>query len=526
MNKDTRTSLQTNENMDAVDAVDAVPNYKTEWSTPTPLYSMTLPPAMQMTDEMLPRGIKPAVLNHAMRLNHTSPDFTAVGLITSMAALVGGSIEIKPKSNDPWTVCPIFFSCVVGNASSMKTPSLELGIQQLQRVQENYSEQFNDRQMIEYEIKTQIYHEHEKSLKASLKSAYQSGDTESINSIMKELNSIEKPKKPFRRNIYISDCTVEALCLRLSENPAGVLYFRDEFAGWLTSIEQKGREHERPFFLEAFNGSKSKYIQERIGRENVILERRIVNLLGGIQPKLLAPLVKQKITGVKDDGLLERILLFSVFPEPSEIQHSDVSKDYEAEFKLTEIFNALGQLHRPFDRLVFTFESDAQIVWNSWSIETIEEQIHIPEELQSLWIKRPATCAKLALIFHMIEQAEQHARINASKPFEPYLKVSKDSLNKALIWMKYLKSHTKKIFALANNQCGSVAAASLISKLNKLPPKFTKQQLSQKNWKDLTSADSREEALNMLEKAGYIKLVEQPNRHYIVHPDYTIQKAA
>ncbi|HHF2903271.1 TPA: DUF3987 domain-containing protein [Vibrio diabolicus] len=511
--------------VDAVDAVDAVSQQADGWSTPTPLHSVTLPPVMPLTSEMLPNGIRDAILNHAERLNNASPDFTAQGVIASIAALVAGSIEIKPKQNDPWTVCPVLFSCSVGNASKMKTPSLELGMKHIERVQKAISDKQNDNQSIEFEIKMQIFKETEKSLKSSLKLAYETGDTEEIRRIMTELNTLKKPNKPFKRNILINDCTVEALCIRLSENPAGLLYFRDEFSGWLASIEQKGREHERPFFLECFNGSTSKYVQERIGRENIVLERRIVHLLGGIQPKLLAPLIKSKITGFKDDGLLERVLLFSVFPDTSPLTYSDTSMDYDAEFLLADIFNILAKMHRPFDRITFSFESDAQNLWNDWSIKALEEQVNLPEEWQSLWSKRPAMCAKLALLFHIIDQAEIHSKAGASS-FEPNLKIQKDCLYRALIWMKYLKSHTKKIFSLVNNGCCSVPAANLLAKLDRLYPRFTKHQLSQKNWKGLTNSESREEALKVLIKAGYLREVEEPNKHYIVHPDYSISKAA
>ena len=50
------------------------------------------------------------------------------------------------------------------------------------------------------------------------------------------------------------DATTEKLHEILNENPAGVFVVRDELTGWLGELDKPGREGERAFYLQAWNG--------------------------------------------------------------------------------------------------------------------------------------------------------------------------------------------------------------------------------------------------------------------------------
>ena len=80
-----------------------------------------------------------------------------------------------------------------------------------------------------------------------------------------------------------SDATVEKLGEILNENPRGLLVLRDELSGWLRTLDRSGREGDREFFLESWNGTGS-YTFDRIGRGTVRVGSMTVSLFGGIQP--------------------------------------------------------------------------------------------------------------------------------------------------------------------------------------------------------------------------------------------------
>ena len=79
------------------------------------------------------------------------------------------------------------------------------------------------------------------------------------------------------------DATVEKLGELLQENPRGMLVSRDELAGWLRTMDKPGREGDRDFYLEGWNGSGG-YTLDRIGRGTVHIPAVTLSICGGIQP--------------------------------------------------------------------------------------------------------------------------------------------------------------------------------------------------------------------------------------------------
>ena len=60
---------------------------------------------------------------------------------------------------------------------------------------------------------------------------------------------------PHRARYVVNDTSVEKLGEILAANPNGVLLFRDELIGFLRSMDRDGREGDRSFYLEAWNGT-------------------------------------------------------------------------------------------------------------------------------------------------------------------------------------------------------------------------------------------------------------------------------
>ena len=69
--------------------------------------------------------------------------------------------------------------------------------------------------------------------------------------------------EPQRRRYLTNDATVEKIGELLAVNPRGILVFRDELTGWLSSLDKEGREGTRAFFLEAWSGTGS-FVYDRI----------------------------------------------------------------------------------------------------------------------------------------------------------------------------------------------------------------------------------------------------------------------
>ncbi len=82
-----------------------------------------------------------------------------------------------------------------------------------------------------------------------------------------------------------------------------MLVVRDELTGWLAQLDKQGREGERGFFLQAWNGDGG-FTIDRIGRGSIHVPAVCVSLLGNIQPGRLRGYLSEVLEGgPTDDGL-------------------------------------------------------------------------------------------------------------------------------------------------------------------------------------------------------------------------------
>ena len=94
----------------------------------------------------------------------------------------------------------------------------------------------------------------------------------------------------------VNEASIEKLHLILKENPQGVLYLRDELSGWIAQLEQRGRERERAFFLETWDGD-GDFTFDRVGRGTVYTSHLCLSVFGGLQPARLRQYLADAVTG-------------------------------------------------------------------------------------------------------------------------------------------------------------------------------------------------------------------------------------
>lgn len=226
-------------------------------------------------------------------------------------------------------------------------------------------------------------------------------------------------------------------------------------------------------------------------------------------------MVAKKIKGSGDDGLFERLIQMSVYPDH---EHSDITDVAEQPFlkeKAKVIFEKVAQLDSPLEPITFSFDSDAQGIWDNWSINMLEKEKSVPELWKSVFGKYPSLCAKLAMTFHLIEEASKCK----SDTFVPSQKISRRDITRAVFWIKYLITHHRRVAMLATKEVQYSSEAALESKLKELYPTFTRQVLSSKNWRHLNTKEMREQAIRVLLDKGYLKEQRAP-RCFVVHPRY------
>src|SRR6266513_2169506 len=77
----------------------------------------------------------------------------------------------------------------------------------------------------------------------------------------------------------VNEATIEKAHVILKENPQGVLYLRDELSGWIAQLDQRGRERERAFFLESWDGE-GDFTFDRVGRGTVYANHLCLSVFG------------------------------------------------------------------------------------------------------------------------------------------------------------------------------------------------------------------------------------------------------
>ena len=158
---------------------------------------------------------------------------------------------------------------------------------------------------------------------------------------------------PELRRLIVNDATVEALHETLDANPAGLLVIRDELTGWWSQLDRQGREGERAFFLQAWNGDTS-FTIDRIGRGSIQVPACCLSMLGGIQPGRLRSYLVDAITdGPANDGLIQRFQLL-VWPDTTKKWvYIDRVPDVAAANNAFQVFERVIQIDP--DVLILTF---------------------------------------------------------------------------------------------------------------------------------------------------------------------------
>ena len=147
---------------------------------------------------------------------------------------------------------------------------------------------------------------------------------------------------PVCSRYLVNEATVEKVHVILKENPQGVLYLRDELSGWIAQLDQRGRERERAFFLESWDGE-GDFTFDRVGRGTVYASHLCLSVFGGLQPARLKQYLADAVRGgAGDDGFMQRFQLL-VWP--------DVQPNWEEIDRLPDT-RAEGRAEQILDRLV------------------------------------------------------------------------------------------------------------------------------------------------------------------------------
>lgn len=487
--------------------IDALVERKSPWPDPRPIVS-DLPPAPAFdANALLPKPLAEFVMDEADRMC-AAPDYVAATLLVALGSVIGTKCAVKPKRRDDWIVTPNLYGGVVGDPSAKKSPTIGTVMRFMDRLEAKEVELLAERQKT-YEAELAAFEAHESAIKASMKKAASGKpDRDKMLAAQNDLTQLEKPEEPRPRRFKSNDATVEKLGDILSNNQHGLLVFRDELMGLLASWEKEGREGDKAFYLEGWNGTGSFSI-DRIGRGSQFINTLCLSVFGGIQPDLLERYLGGIVNSMDNDGRIQRFQVL-VYPEQPTWEWRDRYPVKGAREAVRDLFDRLASFDpvmdgaTPADDFVklphFIFNDEAQELFIQWDTELNRERI--PDEANPMMRQHLGKFEKLfcavALILHLAD-----GRIGP---------VTVESAMRAAVWCEYLEGHARRIYGLV--ETAKTTTAKMLSRRiadGKLEGGFTARDVVRKNWAGIKTTADAETALAILEEHGWIVGMEDAN---------------
>jgi hypothetical protein len=289
------------------------------------------------------------------------------------------------------------------------------------------------------------------------------------------------------------------------------LILRDELTGWLKSLDRPGREQDRAFYLEAWNGEGS-FTFDRIGRGKTHVKNLTLSVLGTIQPAMLQSYIKGSVEGWGNDGLIQRFQVL-VYPELAkrfrykdqpprgkeearssfERLYSATTKEVDARFLTPE---AGGHAFLQFD-------DEAQEFFQAWltDLETYLRSGELPNAaVESHLSKYRSLMPSLALVFHLLE------RVSGGSA-SPAIEFGTAQL--AAAWCSYLQRHAEKLYRTAMLSDFDTARG-ILRKIEggELGSQFTARDIYAKCWRGLSDPGEVKKALEVLAEYRHLDHVQ------------------
>jgi hypothetical protein len=487
-----------------------------KWTEPERLPDDLLPvPAFDT--RLLPEALEEWIGDISERMQ-CPPEFPSVAALVAAASIIGNRVRICPKRADAWRVVPNLWGAVVGRPGMLKSPALNEAFTPM-KARERLAREEYDRGIQDFNFEREFAEAQKTNLRSQMKKAKNAGDKEALR---KEYVAADIPM-PVERRYIVNDPTVEKLGELLNQNPRGLLLFRDELVGWLKSLEREGREQDRTFYLETWDGT-GDYVYDRIGRGTLRINNMTLSILGGIQPGPLMQYLHSALQGgAGDDGLIQRFQLL-VYPDaPTTWRNIDRAPEGKATSRAHRCFSELDKLAMANVPTVKTlhFSPEAQDLFDNWrsSLEAalLGDRFN-HDAMRAHMSKYRSLMPSLALVFHLISVVDGTAPSDA---------ISLEAAQRSVDWCSLLEKHARRVYALVLNSKVSLARRILQHvQLGDLKPEFASRDVYRNQWAGLVKPADVAEALRVLEDFGWLRSFttnsgEQGGRkgiRYVIHP--------
>lgn len=489
-----------------------------DFPEPIPLRD-ELPPVVPCPSEALPTELRDWAMDIAERMN-CPLDLVAIPAMIAAGSLVGARCLIRPQEKTTWAEAGNLWGAVVATPGSLKTPAATEAQKPLRRLEakaaKEHAEAMDTHRVAEKLHKLQDGQAQQRVKLLLDKPGGTIGEASAI------LAANSEPEEPQARRYFTSDATVEKLGEICAANPQGVMLYRDEVASLWTEWSNPEKATMRGFMMAGWGGLDS-YTFDRIGRGTIRVPRVNLSLFGTTQPQRISAYIRESLRQM-DDGMVQRFQLLAWPDFDTPFREVDRFPNAEAQRSAFRCFERLATLdpvtigaqRDEFDDEdavpYLRFAGDAQGAFSTWRGE-LEERLRdeeLPPHLVAHFSKYRGLMPRLALICHL-----------ASGGTGP---VSLAALNQSKVWVTYLESHARRVYA--STEIDNAEAARAIwrrVKKGDLPAPFTARDIQRKGWSMLKAKERIEGGLAALTEADWLFKTAvdnggRPTSHYMANP--------
>lgn len=517
-----RMALEAHVNQHSIEArqyfeeqVDVPPAFKCD---PEPIEEV-LTKILPCPLETLPIEVVKWIQGFALQMQ-VSEDYLAAPLLVYLGSLIGRKRGLRLRQGTDWIEYPNLWGMLIGRPSMMKSPAMNAMRRPLLALAERAFKKYQTA-MEQHELALEAWRINKKAReevrKKDVKKAIEASNSYTISPKYQIENA---PKMPIRKRYKTEDSTTEKLGELLIDNPQGLLIFRDELAGWLSSFNKPGRENDRQFFLESWSGNQD-FDVDRIGRGSLHIPALCLSIFGSIQPGPLSQYIRSAVKGgIGDDGFIQRFQIM-VWPDaqPDWELVNGISIP-ELEIPIYQIFDCLDSLtFDPADQpIILDFSSEAQKLFDCWQ-ESYEKRLragNLPPHMEAHLTKYKKLLPAICLILEHLKEA-----INDVHPTT----ITAKTLEAAINWLDYFESHACRIYGSSANAIQKTAN-ELIERLRagEIKEPFTVRDVYYgRHWSGLANTEQVEEVLEYLEEKHYlvsksVKTDGRPKQMFWVNP--------
>lgn len=323
----------------------------------------------------------------------SDPATVAMFAMASAGATIGNSRRIRLKWD--WIEPALLFYCDICTSGGGKTPGFRAGLMPAMKAMER---------------RENAWAEQDEKTRAEIERVI--GENRTAKDAGGELQEV--PKRVGRPRLDVDSATKQAIALRLSQHPRGLIQVKPELSDLLCSSQFKEDE---PFYLRVHDCSRMPI--DKVGNSDMsddekemIIERPFLAVVGGVQWSKLAEAATE---ARKESGLFARFL----FSAPPERTWGWIEEEPDGEVlqQCVNLYYQLGELKPEFNtneptEVKLSDGAKAEMIRYMRLIESRKQNaVTLGERLA--WPKIRTNLPRLALIVHQLHVAANTPGVEA-----------------------------------------------------------------------------------------------------------------